>query len=359
MFQLRLSYKMPDFEVRKCRLITRNQNLGIQIQAGNHHFLHQFLSPFINLRQDDYGGSTENRVKLLLEIVNEIRSTCGPGFAICVNFSLHYTSIDYSPVSLSEIYEMINILLQTCKIDILELDIRKYPFYLNLEQFTRTFAGHSLVKCHRKGCERLDFQFLKKIHYLCYQSSCLFMLSARDGDSGTPELYHSFFNQCCDILGYSDIFYSSEWVESCQQQRVPKSIFSQNGTYSRWYLTYVLGGRIPPSEKFDSYYTFLFDILFHNHYCGLLFQQAYCQLLVNQIIDPPSNPCASLYSNQLSLISFLHMIQIIFRNQFWHSGNYNYNTYSIYFHLLLFSLFISGLLSFIFVLWVLSEVTTK
>ncbi|WLA53946.1 alkene reductase [Bradyrhizobium diazoefficiens] len=45
---------------------------GVEIHGANGYLIHQFLSPTINLRADDYGGSAEGRSKLLHEIVSAI-----------------------------------------------------------------------------------------------------------------------------------------------------------------------------------------------------------------------------------------------------------------------------------------------
>ncbi|GAA6621613.1 hypothetical protein NUACC26_074330 [Scytonema sp. NUACC26] len=41
----------------------------IEIHAAHSYLLHQFLSPLTNHRDDDYGGSFENRTRLLRDIV--------------------------------------------------------------------------------------------------------------------------------------------------------------------------------------------------------------------------------------------------------------------------------------------------
>lgn len=47
---------------------------GIQIHAAHFFFLSRFISPAVNHRTDSYGGSTENRCRILLEILKGIRS---------------------------------------------------------------------------------------------------------------------------------------------------------------------------------------------------------------------------------------------------------------------------------------------
>jgi 2,4-dienoyl-CoA reductase (NADPH2) len=60
---------------------------GVDINAGSSHLVHNFLSPFWNRRQDDYGGSLEKRARFLVEIIREIKKRCGKDFpvAICMN----------------------------------------------------------------------------------------------------------------------------------------------------------------------------------------------------------------------------------------------------------------------------------
>lgn len=61
---------------------------GVEVHAAHHYFLHSFLSPVTNHRQDEYGGSLENRTRILREIVESIRATCGRDFPLMFRISI-------------------------------------------------------------------------------------------------------------------------------------------------------------------------------------------------------------------------------------------------------------------------------
>lgn len=46
---------------------------GVEIHSSNGYLLHQFFSRTSNVRTDDYGGSKENRAKILFEVIDEIK----------------------------------------------------------------------------------------------------------------------------------------------------------------------------------------------------------------------------------------------------------------------------------------------
>jgi len=60
---------------------------GVEIHGAHGYIICQFLSAAYNQREDQYGGSLENRSRLLFEIASGIRSKCGTGFLIGVRLS--------------------------------------------------------------------------------------------------------------------------------------------------------------------------------------------------------------------------------------------------------------------------------
>lgn len=55
---------------------------GVEVHAAHGYFLSQFLCPYLNRRTDEYGGSIENRARILFDIYKEIRQTVGDDFPI-------------------------------------------------------------------------------------------------------------------------------------------------------------------------------------------------------------------------------------------------------------------------------------
>ena len=59
----------------------------VEIHAAHGYLLHQFLSPLSNQRTDKYGGSLENRARLVLRVVTAVREAVGDQTPVLVRFS--------------------------------------------------------------------------------------------------------------------------------------------------------------------------------------------------------------------------------------------------------------------------------
>lgn len=55
---------------------------GAELHGAHGYLITQFLSPWSNTRDDDYGGDTERRLRFVTEITEGIRATCGDGFVV-------------------------------------------------------------------------------------------------------------------------------------------------------------------------------------------------------------------------------------------------------------------------------------
>jgi 2,4-dienoyl-CoA reductase-like NADH-dependent reductase (Old Yellow Enzyme family) len=60
---------------------------GIEIHAAHGYLLHQFLSPLANQREDQYGGSLENRLRFPLEVFEQIRGAISAAIPVWVRVS--------------------------------------------------------------------------------------------------------------------------------------------------------------------------------------------------------------------------------------------------------------------------------
>ncbi|KRM30870.1 NADH flavin oxidoreductase NADH oxidase [Agrilactobacillus composti DSM 18527 = JCM 14202] len=60
---------------------------GVELHAAHGYLLNEFLSPYANRRSDQYGGSLENRLRILHEIITGIKAACGADLPISVRIS--------------------------------------------------------------------------------------------------------------------------------------------------------------------------------------------------------------------------------------------------------------------------------
>ncbi len=91
---------------------------GVQIHAAHGYLLSQFLSPYFNRRSDDFGGSLENRARVVLTILKGIKATCGETFPVFIKLN----SEDFIDGGLT-VQEMLQIaaMLEEVGIDAIEM----------------------------------------------------------------------------------------------------------------------------------------------------------------------------------------------------------------------------------------------
>ena len=96
---------------------------GVQVHGAHGYLLSEFLSPVTNRRSDDYGGSLENRARLLLEVVRAVRSAVGPDFAVGVK--LNSADFQKGGFTNDECLQVVR-WLNDCHIDLLEISGGSY-----------------------------------------------------------------------------------------------------------------------------------------------------------------------------------------------------------------------------------------
>ncbi|KAJ5208403.1 hypothetical protein N7449_002782 [Penicillium cf. viridicatum] len=107
--------------VDSVRLMADSGFSGVELHAAHGYLLDQFLSPKSNHRTDAYGGSVENRAKLILEILRECRAVVPANF--CIGLKLN--SADHSPASLEDTLAQIGMFVKA-GIDFLEVSGGSY-----------------------------------------------------------------------------------------------------------------------------------------------------------------------------------------------------------------------------------------
>ncbi|MGA0606517.1 NADH:flavin oxidoreductase [Phenylobacterium sp. VNQ135] len=98
---------------------------GVELHGAHGYILAQFLSPEINRRDDRYGGSLENRSRILFELIDGVRRATGPDFQLGLRLSPERFGL-----RLSEIVEVAQQILRDGRIDYLDMslwDVFKEP----------------------------------------------------------------------------------------------------------------------------------------------------------------------------------------------------------------------------------------
>jgi 2,4-dienoyl-CoA reductase-like NADH-dependent reductase (Old Yellow Enzyme family) len=109
---------------------------GVEIHGAHGYVLAQFLSPEVNRREDRYGGSVENRARIVFEIIDGVRRRCRPDFQLGLRLSPERFGL-----KLAEIAEVAGTVLRDGRIDYLDMslwDVFKEPT-------EEAFKGRSLM----------------------------------------------------------------------------------------------------------------------------------------------------------------------------------------------------------------------
>lgn len=82
---------------------------GVELHGAHGYLLHQFISTFTNKRDDEWGGNFENRIKLIVTILEKIRAVVPDGFLVGVRISPE-DKHDYKGIDFDESLELAKIL---------------------------------------------------------------------------------------------------------------------------------------------------------------------------------------------------------------------------------------------------------
>ena len=107
----------------------------VYVYATHHYLLSHFLSRKTNTRSDEYGGSLENRVRLVRELIEETRDAVGDRCAVAVGFSAdEANAIDGEPV-IGEHRDMLAMLAELP--DLWDININEYSQEMGVSRFVK------------------------------------------------------------------------------------------------------------------------------------------------------------------------------------------------------------------------------
>jgi len=116
---------------------------GIEIQFGHSSLARQFLSPLSNLRQDEFGGSVENRMRAPLMFIAAVRKAVGPDFTVGIRMCAD-EMIPWGGLNLADVQDLCVRFEASGLIDFMDLSIGTfYNLYL-VEGSMHTPLGYTV-----------------------------------------------------------------------------------------------------------------------------------------------------------------------------------------------------------------------
>ncbi|MCB2078043.1 MAG: FAD-dependent oxidoreductase [Novosphingobium sp.] len=101
---------------------------GVEIHASHSGMIEQFLSPYFNRRTDEYGGSLENRMRLLVETLEAVREEAGEGMAVGMRFNCD--ELVEGGYNTSDAHEVVKRVCDRGLVDFVDLDVAMEPLQL-------------------------------------------------------------------------------------------------------------------------------------------------------------------------------------------------------------------------------------
>jgi len=170
---------------------------GVEIHGAHGYILCQFLSPTINQRTDQYGGSLENRARIIFDIIDWVRQRCRPGFLVGVRLSPERFDL-----KLGEILEVAQRLMSGAQIDFLDMSL----WDSFKEPVEEAFKGRTLLS-YFTDLERGDVRLgtAGKINTphdarRCLEAGVDFVVLGR-----AAILHHNFPQQMLDDAGFEPV----------------------------------------------------------------------------------------------------------------------------------------------------------
>jgi len=100
---------------------------GIELHGGHGYLIQQFLSPWSNQREDEYGGSLDNRLRFALEVVGAVRREVGAGLAVGMRIS--GDELTPGGLTLRDMQEIVRRLEATGALDYFSVSVGNYTVH--------------------------------------------------------------------------------------------------------------------------------------------------------------------------------------------------------------------------------------
>ena len=116
---------------------------GVEIHSAHSYLPDQFLSPVFNQRTDKYGGSEDNRIRFVLEVIDSVRAAVGPDYTV----GIRLTAQHFQPggLELEDMKSIVPKLTASGKLDYLNISLMGVgtiaPMYIKPGSFVYLAAG--------------------------------------------------------------------------------------------------------------------------------------------------------------------------------------------------------------------------
>lgn len=129
---------------------------GVQVHAAHGYLLSEFLNPRVNRREDEWGGSLENRARLLIETVRAVRAAIGPGKILAVK--LNSSDFQKGGFSFEDCLKVVD-LLEAEGIDLLEISGGSYeqPRMMGLDGLEPVFEENVRASTKAREAYFMDY----------------------------------------------------------------------------------------------------------------------------------------------------------------------------------------------------------
>ena len=165
---------------------------GVQMHAAHGYLVSQFLSPLSNRREDQYGGTLDNRARFLLETVQRIRAATSKGFAVSVKLN----SADFQKGGFDD-DESTSVAkwLEEAGVDLIEVSGGNYE-QPRMIDFTRK---DPLASSKRESTKRREAYFLDFVPKLRSKAGIPVMVTG--GFRTVSAMEHAVANDGVDMIG--------------------------------------------------------------------------------------------------------------------------------------------------------------